>query len=146
VTVYLDTNVLVAAVLPDHLHHAAAKATLRKIRGGKMTGCLAAHGLAELYAVLTRLPLTPPVYPAEALRILERDVLPWLDLTTLTGEEYLKTLRSCAAAGWAGGRIYDALHVAAARKASCRRIYTFNVGHFRELAPDLKDRIVAPSA
>ena len=145
-TVYFDTSVLVAAVLPDHPHHAAAKGALRRIRDGKAAGCLAAHGLAELYAVLTRIPLAPPVYPAEAWRILERDILPWLALTTMTGKEHKEALRTCAAAGWAGGKVYDALHIAAARKARCARIYTFNVRHFRELAPDLANRIAAPAA
>ncbi len=95
--------------------------------------------------MLTRAPLTPPVYPGEAWQILEKDVFPHFKVISLPTGEYRKTLASCAAAGWSGGRIYDALHLAAARRAKCERIYTFNVRHFRELAADLAGRICAPS-
>jgi predicted nucleic acid-binding protein len=37
--------------------------------------------------------------------------------------------------GLASGIVYDALHVMAARKASCSRIYTQNLDHFRPLCP-----------
>jgi hypothetical protein len=45
-----------------------------------------------------------------------------------------------------GGRIYDALHLRRARQAACDRVYTFNVRHFQQLAPDLAGRIGAPSS
>lgn len=139
--VYFDTNVLVAAALEGHPHHVPAAAILRKVHRGEIEASISAHGLAELYSVLTRAPLVPPVYPSEAWRILERNVLPHFDVIPLSGAEYKSTLRGCADAGWTGGRVYDALHLTAARKAHCERICTFNVRHFRELAPDLADRI-----
>jgi hypothetical protein len=43
-----------------------------------------------------------------------------------------------------GGIIYDALLLASARKVSADRIYTWNLGHFRMIAPDLAARIVEP--
>ena len=46
--------------------------------------------------------------------------------------------------GCAGGRVYDAPHLAAARKANCEQIYTFNLRQFCELAPELADRIRTP--
>lgn len=143
-SVYFDTNVLVAAVLASHPHHVAAEAALRKTHGRAIQGWISAHGLAELHAVLTRVPLTPPVYPGEAWQILEKDVFPHFEVISLSAGEYRQTLGSCAAAGWSGGRVYDALHIAAARQAKCEQIYTFNVRHFRELAADLADRIGAP--
>jgi predicted nucleic acid-binding protein len=57
---------------------------------------------------------------------------------------YLATIRECADKGWTGGRVYDALHLHCAKKTFCDRIYTFNVRHFQQLAPDLADRITAP--
>jgi len=62
----------------------------------------------------------------------------------LTASEYTETLRSCVATGLTGGTIYDALHVASARKVAAERIYTWNVRHFQRAAPDLAERIVAP--
>lgn len=141
---YFDTSVLVAAALENHPHHVPAAALLAKVRGGELAGWTSAHGLAELYAVLTRVPLSPPVYPSEAWQIIEHDIHPYFEVASLSGKEYLKIIENCAAAGWIGGRVYDALHVAAARKADCDRIYTFNLRHFRELAPELGDRIRTP--
>jgi predicted nucleic acid-binding protein len=141
---YFDTSVLVAAALENHPHHVPAAALLAKVRDGKVAGWVSAHGLAEFYAVLTRVPLSPPVYPSEAWQIIEHDIHPYFEVASLSGKEYLKIIENCAAAGWTGGRVYDALHVAAARKAGCDQIYTFNLRHFRELAPALGDRIRTP--
>jgi hypothetical protein len=33
------------------------------------------------------------------------------------------------------GAIYDALHLIGARRAACEKLYTFNLRHFRSLAP-----------
>lgn len=142
-TAYFDTSVLVAAVLANHPHHAAAEAALARVHARSEQGLISSHGMAELYAVLTRIPLTPPIYPSEAWQIIERDILPHFEVISLTGDECRETLRACAGDGWTGGRIYDALHLAAARKANCDQIYTFNLRHFRELAPDLSTRIRA---
>lgn len=143
--VYFDTNVLVAAAVEDHPHYAPAEAMLRKVHSGEIQACITAHGLAEFYAVLTRLPSAPPVYPNEAWQILERDVLPHFQVLSLSEEAYKKALQDCVKAGWTGGRVYDMLHLAAARQAGCQQICTFNVRHFRELAPDLAEQIRAPS-
>lgn len=40
--------------------------------------------------------------------------------------------------------IYDALILACARKVKADRIYTHNLKHFRQLAPDLTASIMAP--
>ncbi len=41
--------------------------------------------------------------------------------------------------GLTGGIIYDALHLEAARKAGCARIYTYNLAHFRALRASEED-------
>jgi predicted nucleic acid-binding protein len=56
----------------------------------------------------------------------------------------METLRRTANLGHSGGMIYDALHLACARKVEAEQIYTWNVRHFRMMAPDLADRIVTP--
>ena len=43
-----------------------------------------------------------------------------------------------------GGRIYDFLLLAAARKIDPKNIYTWNVKHFRDLAPDWEKRVRTP--
>ena len=47
--------------------------------------------------------------------------------------------------GWAGAKIYDALLLACAERSGAERIYTFNLGDFRGLAPaELQARICSP--
>ena len=53
--VFLDTNVLVASVIEQHEHHERAYAVLNRVQSGKDEGFVSAHGLAEVYAVLTKL-------------------------------------------------------------------------------------------
>ena len=95
--------------------------------------------------MLTRTPFKPPLYPSEAGLIIEEMILPYMELVTLTPKEYQEVVRHCAASGWAGGRIHDAIHLRCAQKAECDRIYTFNVKDFRVLAPaDLAGKVSAP--
>jgi predicted nucleic acid-binding protein len=67
-----------------------------------------------------------------------------LSPVTLSAEEYMETLRQTANLGHSGGIIYDALLLACARKVQAERIYTWNVKHFKMVAPDLAERIMTP--
>jgi predicted nucleic acid-binding protein len=144
VKAYLDTNVLVAASVQEHQHHLQAFELLKAVREGALKGCISTHGLAEFYSVLTRAPFVPRVHPVEAGRFLDDNVLPYFELSSPSAADYKNVLRSCAASGVIGGRVFDALHLFCAQKAGCDRIYTFNVRDFRTLAPDLTGKISAP--
>jgi predicted nucleic acid-binding protein len=144
VKVYLDTNTVVARLVKGHVHQVNAANLLHQIQSRRWTPVIAAHGLTEVYSVLIRTPFQPRISPAEAWELLELNVLPRFEIETLSRSEYIRVLKDCAAQGWSGGRVHDALHIAAARKAQCGRIYTFDVAHLRQLAPDLLDRILAP--
>jgi hypothetical protein len=63
---YFDTSVLVPAAVRRHPHNAPALAVLEELVRRKHRGCISAHGLTEVYSVLTRTPLKPPLYPSEA--------------------------------------------------------------------------------
>ena len=54
--VLFDTSVLVAARVAAHPAHRRARPWLRRAKGGEVGFLVAAHTLAERYAVLTRLP------------------------------------------------------------------------------------------
>ena len=58
--------------------------------------------------------------------------------------EYLGAIRELADRGVSGGRVYDALLLACARKSQAGTIYTWDLKHFRQLAPDIADRIRTP--
>lgn len=143
--VCLDTSVLVAALVEDHPHHARAASVLISAKGKKIQAYVSAHAVAELYAVLTRAPLTPPIFPSEARQMIEQTVLPLVEVVALSGAEYRQVVAECADAGWSGGAIYDAIYLRAAKQARCERLYTFNVKHFRAMAGDgFQDRVSAP--
>ena len=135
-----------AAAVAGHLHHVQSLSTLLAVRDKTITGCVSGHGLSEFYAVLTRAPFAPPIYPLEAWRIISANVIPNFEMMNLTPEIYRETIESCANHGWLDGRIYYALHPSCARHAACDRMHTLNVRHFQQLAPDLADRIGAPSS
>jgi predicted nucleic acid-binding protein len=141
---YFDTTVLVAASVASHPHHTQAVTAVRAVANKKVTGYVSGHGLCELYAVLTRTPFHPPVHPMEAWKIISENVLAHFEILTLSAGMYRAILQEYAEKGWIGGRIYDALHLRCAKKAACERIYTFDLKHFCELAPDLRNRICAP--
>lgn len=133
------------AAVARHPHNASALAFLEELVSRKHRGFISAHSLTEIYSVLTRTPFRPPLYPSEAWQIIEQMILPHMELVPLTAKEYKEAVRHCAANGWAGGRVHDAVHVRCAQKADCDRIYTFNVKDFRALAPPtLADKVSAP--
>lgn len=141
---YFDTSVLVAASIADHPHHTQAAAVVGAGHSKKLSAYTSGHALAEFYSVLTRTPFVPPVYPSEAWQLLTGNLLPGMQLITLTSKEYLETIKNCGLQGWSGGRVSDALHLRCAQKAGCDRIYTFNLRHFKQLNPELADRIMSP--
>jgi len=102
------------------------------------------HSLAEMYAVLTRLPVIPRIQPGEAAKIVIDNVARHFHMQPLTVREYAASISAAAENGVIGGAIYDVLLLAAARKTKPDRIYTFNVAEFKRLGPDLHDFIAAP--
>jgi len=127
--ILLDTNCLVAAVLPQHEHHAATVSDLSRRRSAGHTLLMAAPALLEAFAVLTRLPAPHRLAPADAVSVLDRN---WGEIETIAmnGAESWKLIRQLAAAGVAGGRTYDAAIAACAKKGKADEILTWNVRHF----------------
>jgi predicted nucleic acid-binding protein len=142
--VYFDTNVLIAALITEHPHHTDSFAALLRVHRAKINGYIAAHGLAELYSVLTRAPFTSPVHPEDALRLITESIAPFFHIVNVSAKGYLAVIETCGVAGWKGGRIHDALHLQAARQSACDLIYTYNLLDFQGLAPDLAGRIQNP--
>ncbi|PYX34792.1 MAG: VapC toxin family PIN domain ribonuclease [Acidobacteria bacterium] len=141
---FFDTSVLVAAGVLGHPQHAAGLAAYRQVMSGRHSGVVSAHGLAEAYSVLTRLPVTPMIQPTEAYRYLTESVVPHCETVSLGELDYLALLESVAKAGSRGGIVYDAIQLQCAVKAACDRIYTFNLKDFIRIAPQLQNKIMSP--
>jgi predicted nucleic acid-binding protein len=143
--VLLDTNVLVASVIEQHEHHERAYAVLDRVQSGKDEGFVSAHGLAEVYAVLTKLPAPFRHTPEQALLSVEENIIKYFKITSLTAGDYIGVIREAALAGVQGGTIYDAVLVKCAAKAEVEKLFTLNVRHFQSVAPrSLQAQIRAP--
>lgn len=141
---YFDTNVLIAAFIQEHPHHAQSFRLVEKVVNGTLQGYSSAHTLAEFFSVVTRAPFRPRVQPGEAGRYLEENIVPNFDLVALSSEDYRDLLRIWIDTGLAGGIVYDALHLKCAQKSGCDRIYTWNAADFQGLAPHLRAKIFTP--
>ena len=143
--VLLDTSVLIAAVIAKHDSHAKAFPLLQRVQNGKDEGFVAAHSLAEMYAILTKIPPPYRHSPEQALLSIEENVLKHFKISSLTASDYAALIREAAVAGIQGGTIYDALLLKSAEKANPDRIYTLNLKHFLAVAPENLDaRLSAP--
>lgn len=124
-----DSSALVATACSWHEHHARTLAELeRRDRAGAEL-VLAAHSLAETYAVLTRLPGPNRLRSGDAIALLEAN---WCEtpVVQLTPAETWRVLRSAHRQGVIGGQTYDMLIAACALKAGATTIITWNVRHF----------------
>jgi predicted nucleic acid-binding protein len=144
VTVFFDTSVLVAALVERHSRHSDAFSWLLRVRSGEVTGVVSTHTLAELYAVLTTLPLRPRVSASEAQRLVQATVRRLFRLVSLTGADYLAVVAKLADAGIIGGVVYDALAARAAKKGRADRLMTLNHHDFARLAPIFSIPVVGP--
>ncbi|RMD64853.1 type II toxin-antitoxin system VapC family toxin [Candidatus Parcubacteria bacterium] len=142
--ILLDTSVLVAAMVEAHPAHEQGLAWLKRVTSEADKGLVAAHSLAELYAVLTTLPVHPPISPLDAQQLIKHNVIEKLEIVFLSDQDYIQVIEHLAALGIVGGATYDALILRAAAKAKVDLVVTFNERDFQRVCPNLADRIVAP--
>ena len=143
--VFFDTSVLVAASEKSHPHYAQARPALLRVAAGQDKGFIGQHSIAEVYAALTRLPVQPRIHPAEAARIVAGNILPHFEVVSLGKEDYLEAINTMVSGGWIGAKTYDALLLRCASRCAVERIYRFNLGDFKHLAPaGLREKICAP--
>ena len=138
---FFDTSVLIPALLDEHPHHEPSLAAL--LRAEKKHSCCGTHSLAEVYATLTRLPRTHRVSGDQAMVFLT-ELANRLSFISLSPEEYWAAIASAAAEGIEGGTIYDALLASCALKAKAEVIYTWDVGDFERLGPEVAKRVHTP--
>jgi predicted nucleic acid-binding protein len=141
VSVFLDTSVLIAAIRTADLRYAVSNELVRRCHPNN-SSC-AAHTLAEVYASLTGMRPPNRFHPEQAMVVVD-GFRAKFRCVELSADEVLNTARGVAGLGLSGGIIYDGLLLTCARKVNADRIFTWNVRHFRMVAPDLAGRIVEP--
>jgi predicted nucleic acid-binding protein len=127
---FLDTGILVGALLTKHPEHAACRRALEDTP----EGCTDAHALAETFATLTGFYKVP----VEAAAAMTLSLIAVLRVEPLNRLDYEQTLQEARPRGVMGGGIYDALHATCARRLGVRQIITRNPSHFAHVAPDLE--------
>lgn len=132
---FLDTSVVVRAVIENLPDHQEARSYLDRARRGTADIALSTHALAELFATITALPTRPQHSPREAKTLVD-GVADRLTVTELRHEDYATALDRMVEHGLSSGAIYDALHVVAAEKTEARELVTFNGLDFRRMPPE----------
>lgn len=134
--VMFDTSVLVAGMVEPHPMHERALPWLKRARSGDLELFVASHTLAELYAVLTTLPVSPRISPGAAWRLIREDVITAAKIISISPSDYGAVIRRVADLGMSGGIIYDAIITKAAQKAQVDRILTLNPDDFTRAWPE----------
>lgn len=127
---FLDTGIMVGAVLKSHPEHQACVAALE----GSERPFTNAHALAETFSTLTGF-YKVPTDAATELTLSLRDLV---GVEALTVADYETAIREARSRGIRGGGIYDSLHATFARRKKAVQIVTRNPSHFQHVAPDIQ--------
>jgi predicted nucleic acid-binding protein len=139
VTLYLDSSVLVAALVEDEPAHEACLSILRKKDLAAWT-----HALPEVFATLTGGRLGLRVPPAVASELIQASLVPRVRLIELGGTDVIDAIHESERVGARGGAILDFLHLFAARRSGAHTIYTLNHRHFIAIARKGDPKIEQP--
>lgn len=127
---FLDTGIMVGAVLKSHPEHVVCLAALEDSERPFTN----AHALAETFATLTGFYRVPTEAAAE-LTLSLRDAL---EVEALALTDYETAIREARSRGVMGGGVYDSLHATFARRKKAVQIVTRNPSHFQHVAPDIE--------
>jgi len=127
---FLDTGIIVGAVLGSHPEHAACLSALQDSERPFTNS----HALAETFATLTGFYKVPTEVAAE----LTLSLCDSIDVEALALVDYERSIREARTRGVMGGGIYDSLHATFARRKKAVQIVTRNPSHFQHVAPDIE--------
>jgi predicted nucleic acid-binding protein len=127
---FVDTGVLVGAVLESHPEHTTC---LRALEGLPQP-FTDAHAMAEAFATLSGFYRVPTDAATELVLGLREAVA----VEELRWADYETAMREARSRGVMGGGIYDSLHATFARRKKAAQIVTRNPSHFQHVAPDIE--------
>ena len=91
------------------------------------------HCCLEFYSVATRLPRELRVAPADAVRLVEEEIMRRFAVHALPRDRRVSFMRTAALDGIIGGRVYDAHIAEIARASGAPIVVTENRRHFTQL-------------
>ena len=142
--IVFDTSVLVAALVLPHPMHQRAFPWLKRVKAREIDMIIASHTLAELYAVLTTLPVSPRISPDIAWRLMNENIVKVASIVSLKSSDYIAVIKSLRDEGFSGGLVYDTLIVQSAIKSNADKLLTFNVSDFERVSLHRDIKILSP--
>jgi predicted nucleic acid-binding protein len=142
--ILFDTSVMIAAMVEPHPMHSRAFPWLRRAKSKEFHILVASHTLAELYAVLTTLPISPKIQPGVARQLIYHNINKISKIISLSSSDYISVINQMANLGLSGGSVYDALIAKSAQKSKVDRLLTFNVDDFKRVWPEGVEKITLP--
>jgi len=139
-----DTSALVAGLIKTHPAHLQVLPYLQKVKSGIHQGVVTKHLLAELYSVLTTLPVKPRINPSLAYQLIDLNIVQLFEIVDLSIQDYLSLLKHLVDADLKGGIVYDAIILTTAKKVEVDQIITLNKKDFVRIFPDLSSKIISP--
>ena len=127
---FLDTGIIVGAVLQSHPEHEACLAALERFRAA-LHECAGASGGVRDSDRFYRV-------PSEAACELTLGLRAAIAVEALGLADHETSIREARSRGVMGGGIYDSLHATFARRKKAIRIVTRNPSHFEHVAPDIE--------
>ncbi|MGQ0558723.1 MAG: type II toxin-antitoxin system VapC family toxin [Sphingosinicella sp.] len=133
----LDSNVVIATLAETHEHHMSSIALIKQTASPSYA--IAAHSYSEAYLTLTRRDRIGPFrWNANKAWIALEGIAAVTALVGLTPNQAINAVRTFAASGGTGARLYDRLIGEVAVQNRIPRIITWNVKHMRGLFPQLE--------
>ncbi len=140
--IFFDTSVLIAAMVERHPAHSRALPWLSRAKAKTFSWGVAAHSIAETYAILTTLPLKPRISPQLACRFIRENVENSATILALNPSEYSQMIKALAEQELTGGIVYDSIILWAALKYGADQLLTLNPRAFQTLVLGRKIKIV----
>lgn len=142
--ILFDTSVLIAALVEAHPAHQRALPYFQRVKNGIDRGFISAHSLAELYSILTTLPIKPHISTLTAKKLIRSNILENFQILELSESDYEAIVNHLAESGLSGGIIYDALILYAVFKIDIDEVLTLNMKDFQRIYPELNEKIHVP--
>jgi len=131
VSVFLDTSVLLAGLVDFGPQSASAQLLLHAVAEKRVTTPSTAwHCCLEFFSVATRLPPEFRLLPADAVTLLQDEVLSRMTVHDLPAADRVPMMLAAGRDRITGGRIYDAHIAEVARAAGAGVVVTDNRRHF----------------
>ena len=137
--VLIDSNVIIAYLDAEHVHHLPSRAVFQSLRDEEIL--VSAHSLLEAYNKLTRGSTTSAFTP-DTVSLTLRSLADRISVRALQLSETLAAMENFARLGGRGARLYDFLIGQVAVLHGAPRIVTWNVRDFTPLFPMLT--VVSP--